>query len=435
MSINEIPPAARLHGRAEIQPSLRSLLESDYEAALRGWWPEPFADHFREVYQVDLTGEYAGRLLSHPFGKGSGQLSMTLAQVREAAEAGLAFVVLKTVIGEDTSGCRSMGAWATDDTRMAVEPIVGQSNRTGWTVSWKGRGWGRSFEDYLALCHGSFEIMAETGMTVAASAKMHLPATLDEPWRLAEYENVIGSLVRTWHAAGNPGPMPFEKDFSPTLAGDDRSRSHDSLLRWLNEIVPNIRKVEPAGTTIGLKIMNAVGPLELQHRILDTALSLAPDRRPDFLIYANRLFDPDRSFEGHRGIAYGGPDLSDRNIGVLAGRKDIASLSNIKISATGDIDSGRTAVEYALKGCSSAQLHTLFQVPMQFPIEPTVSRVRRVLARLIFHQNDGLVAWLAHARAHWGLTDSRGMATWSGLRNLEIPAERYRLDFQTRSPQ
>ncbi|MBI1324853.1 hypothetical protein GC170_16940 [bacterium] len=435
MPINEIPHVDRLSRHADIESSLSSLIEADYESALRGWWPEPFADHFREVYQVELTGTYAGRAIDHPFGKGSGQLSMTLAQVRESAEAGLAFVVLKTVIGEDASGSRSMAAWATDDIRMAVEPIVGQSNRSGWTVSWKGRGWGRSFEDYLALCRGSFEIMTETGMTVAASAKMHLPASLDEPWRLAEYENVIGSLARTWHDSGNPGPMPFEKDFSPTLAGDDRSRSHDCLLRWLNEIVPNIRNVEPNGTTIGLKLMNAVGPLELQHRIIDTALNLPPDRRPDFLVYANRLFDSDKSFEAHRGIAYGGPDLSDRNLGVLTDRQIRVRNSGLEISATGDIDSGRTAVEYALRGCTSAQLHTLFQVPLDYPIEPTVGRVRRVLARLIFDPHDGLVAWLAHARAHWGLRDSRGLACWSGLRHLAIPPERCIRDFQTRSPQ
>lgn len=435
MTKNEIPQTTRLCGSAAIDPALRSLIEADYHAALRGWWPEPFAEHFREVYQADLTGTYAGRPIDHPFGKGSGQLSMTLAQVRESADAGLAFVVLKTVIGEDTSGNRSMAAWATDDTRMVVEPIVGRSKRQGWTVSWKGRGWGRSFPDYLTLCQGAFEVMAETGMTVAASAKLHLPASLDEPWRLAEYDHVIGSLVRTWRASGNAGPMPFEKDFSPTLAGDDRTRSRDCLLRWLNEIVPNIRNVGPTGTTIGLKLMNAIGPLELQHQILDTALELSGDRRPDFLVYANRLFDPDKSFEDHRGIAYGGPDLSDRNIGVLSDRQNAVRTSGFEISATGDIDSGRTAVEYALKGCMSAQLHTLFQVPLDFPVEPTVGRVRRVLARLIFDPDDGLVAWLAHARSHWGLIDSQGISAWSDLRNLAIPPDRYTHDFQTRSPQ
>ena len=50
------------------------------------------------------------------------------------------------------------------------------------------------------------------------------------------------------------------------------------------------------------------------------------DSVPDFIVYANRLFDPNREFDGERGVAYGGPDLSARN---LSGRVTLprASLS------------------------------------------------------------------------------------------------------------
>lgn len=435
MSINEIPATERLTGPALITPDLQERLRADFREALRGWWPAPFGPYFLERYGIDLEASYGGRSIPHPFGKGSGQLSMTSAQVREAAEAGLAFVVLKTVIGEDSSGQRSMGAWATDDTRMVVEPITGRSQRTGWTVSWKGRGWGKSFEDYLELCEDSFRTMAESGMVVAPSAKLHLPAKPDEPWRTAEYDHVLGHIATVWKRSGNPGRMPFEKDFSPTLAGDDRTKSQESLIRWLTEIVPKIKSSDSDSISVGLKLMNVVGPLELQHRILETVLNLKDERKPDFLIYANRLFDPDRNFENHRGIAYGGPDLSDRNINVLANHQTSIRASGLDISATGDIDSGRCALEYALRGCSSAQLHTLFQVPLSLPCEATVGRVRRVLAKLIFDPEDGLAAWLVHARMHWGLVDSHGFAAWKELGGLEISADRYRQDFQTRSPQ
>ena len=88
---------------------------------------------------------------------------------------------------------------------------------------------------------------------------------------------------------------------------------------------------------------------------------------PDFLVHANRLFDPDRVFEGHRGIAYGGPDLSDRNLRLLSSLRagqDSGAIPRpaIEISGTGDITSGRMAVEYALRGCTSFQLHTFFQL-------------------------------------------------------------------------
>lgn len=419
MSINEIPKVERLTGPAAIAFEVRRKIEADYHAALRGWWPAPFGSYFHERYGVDLTAKYAGRTIPHPFGKGSGQLSMTASQIREAAEAGLAFAVLKTVIGEDKSGLRTMGAWATDDTRMVVEPIEGQSHRTGWTVSWKGRGWGRPFADYLELCRDAFEVMAETGMVAAPSAKLHLPAAVEDNWRTAEYENVMGQLDETWGRSGIQGLMPFEKDFSPTLAGDDRAKSGASLIRWLTEIVPNLRHATPNRIAIGLKLMNVVGSLELQHRILETALALSGEAKPDFLIYANRLFDPGRTFENHRGIAYGGPDLSDRNIAVLGRFRKTTRTSGIEFSATGDIDSGRTAVEYALNGCRSAQLHTLFQVPLSFPAEATVPRVRRVLARLIFDPDDGLVAWLVHGRENWGLGESDSLARWSALPSLD----------------
>jgi len=36
-----------------------------------------------------------------------------------------------------------------------------------------------------------------------------------------------------------------------------------------------------------------------------------------FWFIANRLFDLRRSFEGKLGVAYGGPDLSDRNLAIL----------------------------------------------------------------------------------------------------------------------
>ncbi len=421
MSINEIPFVERLAGSAKIDAEVRKRLEEDYHAALRGWWPAPFAPFFRERYQVDLTARYAGRSIPHPFGKGSGQLTMTAGQIRESAEAGLAFTVLKTVIGEDSSGQRSMGAWATDDTRMVVEPIEGKSKRRGWTVSWKGRGWGRSFQDYLELCREAFGQMAATGMVVAPSAKLHLPSKIEELWRVAEYDHVIGHLGQVWEDSGIPGPMPFEKDFSPTLAGDDRTKSRDSLIRWLTEVVPNLRRAATNRMHIGLKLMNVVGPLELQKRIFETALNLTDDSRPDFLIYANRLFDPERLFENHRGIAYGGPDLSDRNLSMLDACRNTIRTRGTEISATGDIDSGRTAVEYALRGSSSAQLHTLFQVPLSYPVEATVGRIRRVLARLIFDPGEGLVAWLEHGRIQWALNDSDGIARWSNLPSAKLP--------------
>lgn len=67
-------------------------------------------------------------------------------------------------------------------------------------------------------------------------------------------------------------------------------------------------------------------------------------------------------------MAYGGPGLSDRNLQMLTSLRNGQFEGSIpgrpmEISATGDISSGRLAIECALRGCACFQLHTLFQLP------------------------------------------------------------------------
>ena len=123
--------------------------------------------------------------------------------------------------------------------------------------------------------------------------------------------------------------------------------------------------------------------------------------RPDFLIYANRLFNPDREFDGVRGVAYGGPDLSDRNLRLLTALRAAQASGDItgrplEISGTGDIGSGRMAVEYALRGCTSFQLHTLFQLPAEEFAMRRGSKVQRAIHRLYFDPSEGFIVWASH---------------------------------------
>ena len=46
-----------------------------------------------------------------------------------------------------------MAAWAIHETKMKVERRRATSGSDGWTVTWKGRGWDRSFDEYLALAY------------------------------------------------------------------------------------------------------------------------------------------------------------------------------------------------------------------------------------------------------------------------------------------
>src|SRR5262249_50280233 len=138
--------------RPDLPPSVRAALRDDFDRFARDDLPGDVPDHIRRAYGLDVAGSYAGRPLRSPWGKGSGQLSMTAGQGAEAVDAGLGLVVLKTVIAQDAEGRRSMGAWAIEEARMVPEPIVGRdSGAQGWTVTWKGRGWWRPFDDYLDL--------------------------------------------------------------------------------------------------------------------------------------------------------------------------------------------------------------------------------------------------------------------------------------------
>jgi hypothetical protein len=360
---------------------MRERLSADFERFARGL-PRDFPEYVREAYRIDLSGRLLGRALPHPIGKGSGQLSLNLDQLETDREAGLAFVVLKTVIGEAPDGTRSMEAWATHETRMRVERRAAADGRLGWTVTWKGRGWDRTLEEYLALVRAARHLSdARDGLFAVPSIKAHLPR-LGEPFREAEYAHTVGALAEAW----GDEPLPLEKDFSPTLAGDRLSDERPRVLRWLGEISRVIRRHAPKGARVQLKLMNA----RFEEAFQQAMLAAAADA--DGFTVFNRLFDFDR------GVAYGGWELSDRNLAVLAAAR-AAGMRLPGLSGTGNICSGRMAAAYAQLGCESLQLHTFFQLPLSEYPATQGSRTQRALHRLIFDPTDGLVAALLELEA------------------------------------
>lgn len=352
-------------------------LERDFERFKRGL-PRDFADHVRDAYRIDLAARFLGQPLPHPIGKGSGQLSLNPAQIADDAAAGLAFVVLKTVIAQDEAGSQSMAAWAIHEARMAVERRRVPDGREGWTVTWKGRGWDRSFAEYLDLVRAAREIAAASGMVVVPSAKYHLPR-LGEPFRGAEYAYTTRRLAETWGAP----PLLLEIDFSPTLAGDSLADDRAQILRWLREVPGQVRAAAPGPARLAVKLMNARFDDDFQLAMMDACAAA------DTLVCFNRLFDP------VRGVAYGGWELSDRNLRVLAafaGRSP--SGPGHALTGTGNIGSGRLVLEYARRCCESVQLHTFFQLPLSAYPATHGSRTQRALHALVFDPSDGLIAGL-----------------------------------------
>ena len=354
---------------------MRSELERDFERFKREL-PGDFSDHVRETYGIDLTARYLGATIPHPIGKGSGQLSLNENQLADDARAGLAFVVLKTLIAEDEAGGQSMAAWAIHETKMQVERRHAAGGRAGWTVTWKGRGWDRSLEDYLALVRAGRDLTRAGRLLVVPSVKYHLPR-LEEPFRDGEYRYTTRLLADAW--GDDAPPLLVEKDFSPTLAGDSLAGDRDQIMRWLREVPGRIRAASPISVRVAVKLMNACFDDAFQLEMIDAC------RDADMLVCFNRLFDADRS------VAYGGWDLSDRNLRVLDA---VAPGVRPGLCGTGNICSGRMIVEYARRGCESVQLHTFFQLPLSEYAATHGSRTQRALHALLFDPRDGLVAAL-----------------------------------------
>jgi hypothetical protein len=417
-----LPPRVRLVGPPCLSERSARQLAHDFEQFCDGL-PRPLEAYVLATYGIDLTSEYAGLRIKNPLGKASGQLSLARHQVERDAAAGLGLVILKTVIAQDAIGNQSMREWAIPETRMQIEPIRGRRGEEGWTVTWKGRGWFDTFGAYRTFFGQALDAGLVADMLVVPSVKYHLPGGQETFWMQEEYSFTTLGLLETWRASCGDRPMPLEKDFSPTLAGSERASQQAKIGEWLKVVPGLIHRAAPGKVRVGLKIFNTLFEDDFQLQVLDV-VNDAPsgEDRADFLIYANRLFAPAKEFEGKLGVAYGGPDLSARNLAVLERFLSVRSnaqpadqRSHLTISATGDIHSGRGAAEYLLRGASSFQMHTIFQLPNGIFSMKGGSRTEKALHRLLFHPHEGLIAWLLDLKRRFGWEQEMNvnkMAQW-----------------------
>ncbi|MCD6442970.1 MAG: hypothetical protein J7L28_03295 [Thermotogae bacterium] len=372
----------------ELDGKLRRMVEEDYTKFNRNGLPDDIGGYVLKKYGIGLDGRICDIRLRNPFGKASGQLSMNLNQVKDDLEAGLGFIVLKTVIAQDESGKSRMEDWKTRESRMVVERIRSKGGRIGWTVNWRGRGWSKSFEDYLDFYRASLEMGDEYEVPIMVSCMFHVPSK-DEEFEVKEFEFTVSKLCGVYLEKRRKFDMLMEVDFSPTLNLLDDVKDPENVRRWFDEIPKLIRNYGISRMKVGAKIFNVVGDDEYQKEIARMALT----SDFDFLTFFNRLFDPVKK------MAYGGYDLSDRNLRVMDELRDeIANYisSQRTISGTGNIDSGRMMLEYAVRGCSSGQIHTFFQIPLRFYGMMRGSRTERALNELIFNPKKGLIPFMIH---------------------------------------
>ncbi len=161
------------------------------------------------------------------------------------------------------------------------------------------------------------------------------------PFVESEYRHTTAALAEAW---GEP-PLLVEKDFSPTLAGDSLAEDRVQVLRWLREVPQLIRDASPIEVRVALKLMNARFEEGFQHAMMLAGASA------DTLVVFNRLFDVERS------VAFGGSDLSDRNLRVLRSfsslRREAGHPPLPRLCGTGNVCSGRMLLDYALSGCEA----------------------------------------------------------------------------------
>ena len=146
---------------------------------------------------------------------------------------------------------------------------------------------------------------------------------------------------------------------------------------------------------LALKLMNARFDDAFQLEMLQAGSSA------DALVVFNRLWDP------VAGVAFGGHDLSKRNLRVLAqARRN--HLSTSPLVGTGNVCSGRHILDYARLGCECVQLHTFFQLPLSEYPALEGSRPQRAVHALVFHPIDGLLAGLLDLESNGSLGRTGG---------------------------
>ena len=192
-------------------------------------------------------------------------------------------MVLKTVIAEDAAGERTHGRLGHPrDQDAGRAPARRPTGATGWTVTWKGRGWDRSFDDYLALVRVAGDLTRAGALLAVPSVKYHLPR-LDEPFRDAEYRHTTRRL------AGGVGR-------GRRCRSRRISRPRSPATRWPTSAPASsagcarcpARSGAAAGATavrLALKLMNARFDDAFQREMMAAAAAA------DALVCFNRLWD------------------------------------------------------------------------------------------------------------------------------------------------
>ena len=280
---------------------------------------------------------------------------------------------------------------------MRVERRRSAVGAEGWTVTWKGRGWDRSFEDYLALVRAASDSPVDGTCSWCRRSSSTSPGSTSR--------SATTNIATPSAGSRSLGRRPAADREGLLADARRRSRSPTSaarILRWLREVpATNPRGGRAVPVELALKLMNA--------RFDDAFQSEMIGRRRGGR-YAG-LLQPTLGPGGRGGV---------RRIRLSATATSGCSpptAAHGAFAGTGNICSGRMALEYARAGCECVQLHTFFQLPLGEYPATAGSRTQRALHALLFDPADGLVACMLELEAA-GRLERRG----GELHFLDVPA-------------
>jgi hypothetical protein len=376
----------------EVPAAQRSRLERDYALYATDEMPSAWEDLLREDYGLEVGARFAGLPTRNPFGLAGGPLCRNLLQVREASEGGLGFATLIGARVRDEAGASMVQDWRGLESEVALEERDGERS-----LAWVECGWYDNLEVYAEFLRTALEVAGRRRMPVIPAVRVGVNARGQASPAEAKY--TVRLLQEVWHGAHPDQPMPLEVEVLPEVRGLPPARKKESLLRAFRGVAGFLRasSEHPKYLRAGLKLGAAPFDAAFQARALEAALGAAD--QPAFLVLFDRLRRFERRRGGRRAISFGGAELARRNFAALdrVGRA-------VEFSALGDVTTGRRMVEYALRGATSGQMHTIFQLPESAYRRKTGNRVDKALHELVFHPVHGLAAAMLHVKARSGVS-------------------------------
>ena len=299
-------------------------------------------------FNIDLSFSYLNLDLKCPILIAPGPLTQSLSRIKEAADAGYGGVVLKSVVGEDRHGNASMkmlrkrstfARWVYDD---EGNPIF----------HWNGGLDLRDLREYLKFAREAFRFGRERDFPVIPSFLCHLPKSLDEEWRVEEWEYTTRMLVESASIYYGDLPVIMEIDFCPFLKRERLAVDREVVLRWYRE-APKLVKEASSNVQVVPKLLNLDFGLDFQMEMIRAAR----DGGADGIVIANRFFRKYTAKDTGETYftAHGGMELRLLNQRQIREAKRIADMP---ISATGGTYSGRHIIEYLSLGAQNVQVLT-----------------------------------------------------------------------------